>query len=327
MRPIPILLISFLFGVATPGILVAQTAATSDYGQSSATGGHLPFLPLAPFANSFDSTSGSSRGFWFRSPTSCVITGLSVENEANRSRQSAALFVFGSAPPVYPAFHYTTASEVRAFVLDAAANTVQSFAPVVVRAGDYVAVLGGTGDGVSSTLTTSYSLGVMRSNVLGFNVVARRILTQNILRDNIAKGAGLGVATEGVGDGPCGRVRLYVSGQDAYGPAPHLVAATAPALGGTAKLDLHSGIASPQIGLLLMAGGRLPGIPTPYGNLNITLPFFITLPVPLGNGSASIPIPNDDKLAGVIVDWQGVVLDFATPLHGMSNGIEWRLGK
>ena len=153
MRPIPILLTLFSIGGVAPEGIVAQTATTTDYGRSSATGGHLPYLPLADFANSFDSTSGTSRGYWFRSPTSCVITGLSVENEANRSRQSAALFILGSAPPVYPAFHYTTASEVRAFVLDGAANTVQNFAPVVVRAGDVIAVLGGTGDGVSTTLT------------------------------------------------------------------------------------------------------------------------------------------------------------------------------
>lgn len=305
---------------------LAQNATTTEYGRSSATSGFLPHIPVAPYSNSFESTSGTTRGYWFRAPTSFAITGLRVENEARQTKQSAALFVFSSPPTVWPTRHYTTKDELRFFAMDAQADVDLSFAPVLVREGDYVGVLGGGGDGTSPSVWASYSVGPMRSNVLGHNIVARRLLTENLLRDSVARGVGLGVATEGAGDGPCGRIRLLVLGQSSHGPAPQLESPRLPKLGTTAQLDMFAQIATTQVGVLLLGSGRLDYIPTPYGRLNITLPFELVIPIPSGTGRFDLAIPLDDRLRGVVVNWQAVALDFVTPAHGMSNGIEWRIG-
>lgn len=320
------LLTSWSAALVLAGLASAQSASVTDYGKVSTTANFVPHLPTSPFDRTFNATAGSSRGFYFQAPVQFTVTGLNVPNENKDAKQTVALFSMAKAPPTWPSFHTTTAADVRFFALDAPAGKAITFAPIVIQKGAWVAVLGGTGDGVVPQLSSSYSVREMPMNVLGHAFVARRFLTQSLLRNATAKAVGLGVATEGIGDGPCGRVEIYVTGQQAYGPSPQLSTVGLPKIGTTPALRLLAVIPSAQIGLVMLGVGRLPGIPTPYGNLNIPLPLFLTVAVPGGSGDVRIPIPNDAKLVNAVLNWQGVAFDFTTPVYGMTNGNEWVLG-
>ncbi|MCA8971989.1 MAG: hypothetical protein KDC95_19535, partial [Planctomycetes bacterium] len=135
-------------------------------------------------------------------------------------------------------------------------------------------------------------------------------------------------STEGTGTGNMGRVRLHVAGQGAFNPiVPELTTSARPVIGTTAGLASKSNIASAQAGLLLLSTGRLPQIPTPFGDLLVTLPSVLEVVTPGAGGNIPLPLPNTASLVGAKVTWQNFFFDFTGPIFGASNGVEWLIGE
>src|SRR5215831_5057022 len=59
-------------------------------------------MPIPAFVSTFSSTA-ATRGFWFQSPVTCIITGVRVPDESLQGVQTVEIDRLASAPPAYPA--------------------------------------------------------------------------------------------------------------------------------------------------------------------------------------------------------------------------------
>ena len=101
-----------------------------------------------------------------------------------------------------------------------------------------------------------------------------------------------------------------------------------PQLGKTATLDLVGRVPGAQGGVIFLSTGRLgTGIPTIFGKLLVKPSFPAVFAVPTGTGKLPLPVPANSTLKGVKLNFQALIFNLTTNTFGMSNGIEWFLGK
>ncbi len=305
-------------------------AATENYDNGST----VPVVPGNPwinqgaFASSYNDSRGYPRGWLGQAPVDFVITGVQVENEPNHAEQTVAIYEFPAKPPAFPAVTTPLPAELRFFRKDVPANTLLNTGAIRITKGNWICVLGVTPPpGTGLTVTSSYTAPPhpLAVNVLGQPMTIERCISQAVLR----AGTGLdGVSSEGTGTGSMGRVRIHVAGQGAFNPiVPTLTTSARPVIGKTAGLTGKSNIPGAQVGLLLLSTGRLAPIPTPFGNLLVTLPSVVDIVTPGAGGNVPLPLPSSASLVGAKVTWQNFFFDFTNTTYGSSNGVEWTIGE
>lgn len=296
-----------------------------DYGAGSTTkpiGPKNPYMPIPAFARTYNDTRGYPRGFFFQSPTTFVVNGLRVPNEATNSHQTVALYLMSAKPPAFPSQVVPKPTELKFFKKDQLKDTlIKVVPPVPVKPGDWVCVLGST-HGTTTTMSSSYGNGPFKSSVLSQPVTIERLISQNVIRNNNGLG---GIASS---SGSIGRVQLHILGQGGHGTLfPEQTTVGLPGIGQAPKLDIKGKIPGAQVGAIFLSNKRLPKLPTPLGNLLIALPVQMIAAVPGGTGQYAAAIPNDKVFFNVTVDWQTFIFNFTTSTFGSTNGTEWRVGQ
>jgi hypothetical protein len=139
-------------------------------------------IPLPAFGSTY--TAAATRGFWFTSPASFVITGLRVPNEAAQAFQAVEVIDLGaSAPPAYPG----TIVGTQLFYNNstAAGNIIPC--SIVIAANANIGILGACTASVGNpTSYNSYAgtSGPFASTILGNPVTLTRFGTQSGISSN-----------------------------------------------------------------------------------------------------------------------------------------------
>lgn len=134
-------------------------------------------IPLPSFGNTF-TAAGLSRGFWFQAPTTFVITGLSVPNEAGQAFQAIEVIDLGGAPP--PNYPATVVGTQLFYSNSSAAGTVVP-TNLVIQQGAYIGVIGvctATVGGTTCYNSYASTPGAFQSNINGVPVTLTRFGTQ-----------------------------------------------------------------------------------------------------------------------------------------------------
>jgi hypothetical protein len=155
-------------------------------------------IPIPPFVSTF--SGALTRGFWFQSPVTCLITGVRVPDESLQGVQCVEIDRLATAPPAYPG----TIAPTQLFYANnqPSANILPT--NILVNAGDFIGVLGACG---TATMNNSYgATGAFNSTILGQPVVLTRFLTQF----NLSTTGGNQLCSSEVA-GSFGRVEVYVS--------------------------------------------------------------------------------------------------------------------
>lgn len=281
-----------------------------------------PFPPLPAFQRTYADSRGYPRGYYFTAPTNFLVTSLRVPNEGKQKLQVVSLYKMAKVPPAYP--QSVAGTPVFFAKGKTAGSEIKLSTPILYKKGEVLVVLGSNYNSNAKTLYSSYSAGPGKSFVLGKPITMNRIVMQADLIANSGKGP---IATNGAFN--VGRVEVMVAGQANFPPfkVPSLdPSGDRPGFGLKPSLDLKSGF--PALGGMLFASPlRLPvPVPTPYGNLLIVPNFILIAPVAGGNGSLTFLLPNDPKLSGVKVEFQGFAFDPTKNTFGLSNGVEWVIG-
>lgn len=154
---------------------------------------------LMPLPNHSSVYSGPyARGYWFTAPTSFVITGLRVANQAGTSPQYIQVVKLNVTPPISSGSQ-TTNFTTLVYISSAPNNVIQSV-NIPVTAGDVIGVLGTSGT------SNSYGNGAYTTNIYGNSVTLQRFGYQGDLTGGATTqvwGVGQGLS------GSIGRVELY----------------------------------------------------------------------------------------------------------------------
>lgn len=133
-------------------------------------------MPLPNFGSTF--TSSLTRGFWFQAPTTFVITGLRVPNEAGQAFQAVEIIdLLGSPPPVWSALGNGT----QLFYDNSTPAGTVIATNLVIPAGAFIGILGVCTASIGATQSfNSYGTpaGSYQSNILGTPVTLTRLGTQ-----------------------------------------------------------------------------------------------------------------------------------------------------
>ncbi|MFP2926693.1 S8 family serine peptidase [Pyxidicoccus sp. 3LG] len=127
----------------------------------------LQQAPLPLYSHTYSSAT-TTRGLWFTAPTSFILTGVQVPNEAGHALQNVQVVRFnpGVTPPAYSAVTNDFVSLFRS-VGQPSNQVLRTFIPIT--AGEVIGVLGATGDSTimhssySSNLSGSYSSSIFGS--------------------------------------------------------------------------------------------------------------------------------------------------------------------
>jgi hypothetical protein len=133
--------------------------------------GPLNETPLSTYTNTY-SFSSHTRGYWFTAPTSFIITGLQVPNEAGHALQNVQVVRFnaGVTPPTYTTTTNAFVSLYRS-VGRPSGEVLRTF--ISVSAGDVIGILGATGD--STIMHNSYGDGPFNSLIRSQPVTLQRL--------------------------------------------------------------------------------------------------------------------------------------------------------
>ena len=275
-------------------------ATAVNYGFASTTKAVSPsgpFMPIPTFSRTYTDTRGFPRGFYFQAPVTFIVTGFHVPNEAKHTLQTVAFYLLSKKPPEFASEVIPKAAELKYYGLDQKADTLlKPKAPIVVKKGDWVCVLG-TNHEPAQTVYSSYSVTGTAStqmSVLGKRVSIGRLISQHIYRGT-TKGL-VGIAGSGT-TGSKGRVEIHIVGQKGRGTI-----------------------------FPSMTTNGLPAIGTGFGDLLVKLPLFLTIGIPTGTGFVPLPIPTDTGLYNVLLNFQTFVFNVTTNVHGATNGTEWKIG-
>ena len=292
------------------------------YATSFGTGSSNKPLPVPIEVSAYSSIYSAAagiRGFYFVAPTTFIITGFEAPNDytTKEPMQTIVCYVIAKGPT---GSYAATAADVKFFGTGKSGIVMKPTSPIVVNKGDWVGVLGAChGTTATAPFRNSYGAGSYKSSVLGQSITLNRLWMNADARTN------KGVGTINPSTGSLARVFIHVAGNTAV---PTMDTIGRPQLGLSAKLDLVGRVPGAQGGVVLMSSGRLPApVPTMFGNLLITPSIAATFSVPTGTGQLTLPIPNDNKLKGVMPVFQALVFNITTNTYGMSNGVEWFLGK
>jgi hypothetical protein len=305
------------------------TATATSYGKGSTVPAKVPGGPiqLPPYGSSYTYTP---RGLWFQAPTSFTISSLNVPNEMQFPYQSAWVFDMGTTAPS-GSFH-TTAPSVLFAATGSTAKPLLPASPISIPTGHYVAVLGYCHDMTYTNTATSYAVSnpPNATTILGYPVSLRRM---EVITTSSFPPGGSGVGgyfyASSTTTLPIGRVEIGVPGNTSSALPALNASGDSPYLGGQPQLDMAAGIPSATVGILFGAFQDWPaGVPTPFGRLLIDpSSFLIAFPVATGTASVQVPVPQDKGFANLHLFWQGTVFDLNNKIFGMTNGIDWRLGK
>lgn len=272
---------------------------------------------------------GSSRGTYFQVPAAVplmVVTHIQVPDETNMGTSAFAIYKFAAKVPAYPA---TVPGNPLVYKTGSSSGRHMLVPPLTFKGGEWFGVIGVSGSATSAC--TSYApVGGFPTTVLGHKTTMLRFLMQANLFTN--KGV-FGMSSEDAYN--VGRVRIWVAGCGsaiAYGKSMRgnvmPLDQFPPNIGMNGKFLVNAAGTNQGAVLFLGLGRQTPAIPTPFGDLNVKLPFVATLvlgPVPATGTVVSLPIP---PLPGLVLAWQpGIIELLKTPEVQLANGLEWIIGK
>ena len=298
-----------------------STSYEEDFGVGTFNKAAPSPIGLPPNTTHFNSSA--VRGLYFQAPQTLIINGFECPNDyaTKQTDQTVTCYVLSSPPPQYSTVFNASASDVKFHGTGKADTILRPKAPIIVQKGQYVGVLGACHNGPTGTNRSSYGAGSYSTTVLKQKITLLRLLMQVDHKAN--KGIGP-ISAEGAGS--IARVFVHVVGNTSN-QVPSLTSTARPILGTTASLVFDGKLSTAQGGVLLLGTGRMPvPVRTPFGSLLIQPPFGLSVSVPGGKGTLPVPIPNDNKLKGVQLDWQGLVFDVSSGTYGMTNGTEWYIG-
>jgi len=292
-------------------------AMTEDFGAGS-TNTPIPApIGLPPHSSTY--SAAATRGFYFQVPTTIVITGFNVPNDYTtpQTHQSVWLIAFKSKPSGATTI---TANETLFFSTNnPVTSKITPPKPIIVQKDTWIGVLGACHMLNNTTMRNSYGAGSYKTTVVGMPIELNRLYYQSALVGSN------GTGTVYPSTGSLARVEVYVVGNTIV---PTLLAEGQPYFGNSTKLTMAANIPGAQAGVLFMSLAKLATpVTTPFGDLLLAPPFPLVLSVPNGNGSATIPIPNDKAFADVNLFWQGAVFDLTNATYGMTNGNHWLIGQ
>jgi PKD repeat protein len=258
------------------------------------------------------------RGYYFKAPVPLAITGFEVANGFSRSKQTIGFYVLDSEPLITAK---AQPGQRRFWQVGVPANQlVSTGSPLQVKKDEWCVVLGACHDGSTTSVSNSLGNGPFLTTVIGRPTLLRRMEGESQL-----------IAKFGFGDlspyqgGFLGLVYIHLAGNNV---APSLMAESAPVLGQSASVFFNPIVNRGQASLLFLSPARLPAaVGTPFGGLLVDPRFLAIWPGPAAGGRLTLPIPGDIGFAGIQLYFQGALLGPASNFYGMSNGVEWRIGK
>ncbi|MHC4812570.1 MAG: hypothetical protein ACYTFN_05700 [Planctomycetota bacterium] len=295
-------------------------AFTVDFGKGSTNKPLAGPIGLSPYSSTYSSTT-AVRGFYFVAPTAFLINGFEAPNTYKPAEPNQTVTCYVINPPPTGA-HVVKAADIKFHGTGKANTVLKPTVPILVNKGDWVGVLGSChGTAATSSHRNSYGAGSHKTTVLGQAITLNR-LWMNSSDPRVNKGMG----TINPSTGSLGRNFIHVVNNIVN--IPTLTTIGKPSLGTTPQLDMKANQAGAQGGILLAGSGRLASpVRVLFGDLLIKGPWIISWPIPSGTGKVSIPIPMDNRLKGVIVDFQGLAYNNTTNTFGLTNGTEWFAGK
>ena len=318
-----------VFDYATPGIFrCTLTVATATNSAIRTKVVRVQTLPLPDFVDTY-SYPIHTRGYWFQAPGRFSIVAVEVPDEIGAGLQNVAIYLLPSAPPAAPA---TFSGNLRFYVAGAVSGgqirTAISFAP-----GEFVGVLGSTGDALDSH--SSYGANNFITSLFGAPVTLRRLRSDANL---VTSGGGAPLTSSG---GSIARVELAITSatSEEYGlgtasgtgaAVPTLTTTALPMLGQVATLRYTQNDPA-GIAAFLVAFGRGSTL-TPYGELLVdpVSSFSLFLGTVLaGPGELSLTIPNQPAFQGAgPMCWQALFgIPGAPNVIAFTNAVEWYFGR
>ena len=296
-----------------------STAKAEDFGKGSFNKAAPAPIQVSPYSSTYSASAGI-RGYHFVSPTTLIINGFEAPNDYSTPETDQTIVCYVISTPPTAAFT-PAAADVKFFQTGKANQILRPKAPIIVRKGDWVGVFGAChASAAASLFRNSYGAGPFTSSVLNQPITLQRLWMNSDARTN------KGIGTVNPSTGTLARVFVHVVGNTSTA-IPELSSSGRPILGTTPSLQFDGNLPTAQGGILLLGTGRMPvPVKTPFGSLLIQPPFGLSVAVANGKGTLPVPIPNDNQLKGVQLDWQGFVFDVSGGTYGMTNGTEWYLG-
>ncbi|HSP79538.1 MAG TPA: S8 family serine peptidase, partial [Myxococcaceae bacterium] len=182
-QPMTLQRLGMQYNLASSAAKELWTESGGSIGRVRMLYGPLNQTPLSTYTNTFSSAS-LTRGYWFTAPTSFIITGLQVPNEAGHALQNVQVVRFnaGVTPPAYASTTNSFTSLYRA-VGKPSDEVLRTF--ISVSAGDVIGILGATGD--STIMHNSYGAGPFTSLIRNQQVTLQRMGMQYNLASTPAK--------------------------------------------------------------------------------------------------------------------------------------------
>ncbi|PIE24160.1 MAG: hypothetical protein CSA62_04980 [Planctomycetota bacterium] len=299
-----------------------STAREEDFGKGTFNKSAPSPILMPKNTNHF--ISRTVRGFHFQAPGLFIVNGFECPNDhaTKQTDQTVSVYRLKAAPPSYPTTLTPTAADLVFHGTGKAGTVLRPKAPIIFKKGEHFAILGACHSGATGNNYNSYGQGGWKTTVLKQPITCNRLIMQTDHKVN----KGLGPIADDGSSFSIARVWVHVLGNTST-LVPELTSSARPILGTTTNLEFTGNLATAQAGVLFLGVGRMPvPIPTPFGSLLIKPPFLMNLVIPGGKGTIPVPIPNNNSLKGVVLDWQALVFDIPGGYFGMSNGTEWYLG-
>ena len=294
-----------------------STATAVDYGKGSTNKPAPSPIGMPDYTYTYSASAGV-RGYYFTAPAQFIVNGFEAPNTFVPPETDQTVTCVVLATP--PTAQFTpTAAEVVYHATGKANAIMRPAKPIIVPKGHFFGVLGAChAPTAASPFRNSYGNGEYFTTVNSHKIQVKRLWMNADSRLN------KGIGPMNPSSGAIGRVFVHVIGNTSV---PSLTTIDLPKLGGAPKLDFNAQFSGAIGSMIIMGAGRLPAVKTPFGNLLVRPPFYMTIFAANDKGSLPIPIPNDAGLTGLTLNWQSVHFNMKDALYGTSNGTEWFIGK
>ncbi len=294
-----------------------STATAVDYGNGSTNKPAPSPIGMPDYTYTYSAAAGV-RGYFFVAPTMFIVNGFEAPNTFVPPEADQTITCIVVPTPPTAAFT-PTAAQVRFHATGKANMILRPTKPIIVNKGEWFGILGAChAPTAASPLRNSYGAGEYWTSVNSQKIQVKRLWMNFDPRTN----KGIGVMNPSAG--AIGRVFVHVIGNTSV---PSLTTVDLPKLGGLPKLDYNAHFSGAIGTMIIMGAGRLPAVKTPFGNLLVRPPFYLTAFAASAKGQMPVPIPNDANLTGLMLNWQSVHFNIKDALNGTSNGTEWFIGK
>ena len=295
-----------------------STATATDYGTGSTNKPAPSPIGMPDYTYTYSAAAGV-RGYFFVAPSTFIVNGFEAPNDFVPPETDQTITCIVVPTPPTAAFT-PTAAQVRFHATGKANTILRPTKPIIVQKGEWFGILGAChAPTAASPLRNSYGAGEYWTSVNSQKIQVKRLWMNFDPRTN--KGIGLMNPSSGA----IGRVFVHVIGNTSV-PSLTTLTTTMPVLGGTPTLDYNAHFSGAIGTMIIMGAGRLPAVKTPFGNLLVRPPFYLTAFAASAKGTFPVPIPNDANLTGLVINWQSVHFNPKDALNGTSNGTEWFLG-